>query len=214
MLLTVAVTGGGSVTGGTAINCPTPLCFESHWPGTVVTLTAAPGPGEVFAGWGGACAAAGTILTCNVTMSLTRNVTATFVLNTLTVTVSGTGTVTSNVPGVGTGISCNPTCADNYNVGTIVTLTATPDPGEAFTGWSGACVGTTPTCVVTMNATQNVSASFGGLGCTDPTATNYNPLAVVDDGSCIFSGRSIVITVDVTDGQGGKATKTLKLTPQ
>ena len=58
-------------------------------------------------------------------------------------------------------------------------------------------------------------------GCTDPTATNYDPLAVLDSGGCTYTtpppppaDRSITITVDVTDGQGGKATKTLKLTPQ
>ena len=293
MLLTVAVTGGGSVTGGTAINCPATPCSESHWPGTVVTLTATPGPGEAFTGWGGACA--GPVLTCTVTMNTTQTVTANFAPNTLAVAVTGTGTVISDIPGTGVGISCNPTCADNYNVGAVVTLTATPGAGQYFTGWGGACAGATPTCVVTMSAAQNVTAAFGAQdslsvtilgsgdvtsdvgvincidnagscsdifipgtvvtltatpsagyaftgwtgactgtgacvvtmagatsvtamfelsGCTDPTATNYNPLAVVDDGSCIFSSNSIAITVDVTDGQGGKATKTLKLTPQ
>ena len=54
-------------------------------------------------------------------------------------------------------------------------------------------------------------------GCTDPTATNYDPLAVLDSGRCTYppaATKSITITVDVTDGQGGKTTKTLKLTPQ
>ena len=30
----------------------------------------------------------------------------------------------------------------------------------------------------------------GVLGCTDPAATNYNPLAIYDDGSCIIPGTS------------------------
>ena len=134
----------------------------------------------------------------------------------LTTTVSGGGSVTADIGA----IICPGVCNDFIYEGLTVTLTATPDPGEAFTGWSGACTGTVTTCVVTMSGAQNVSASFGGLGCTDPTATNYNPLAVVDDGSCIYTTtpppatNSITITVDVEDGQGGKATKTLKLSPQ
>ena len=77
---------------------------------------------------------------------------------TLTVTTegSGTGTVTANPAGLA------------YQAGTTVTLTATPDPGSSFEGWSGACSGT-GACVLTMDADKAVTARFeiidgGGTG--------------------------------------------------
>jgi len=44
----------------------------------------------------------------------------------------------------------------------LVTLTATPATGSTFDGWTGACTGTgtAPTCTVTMDQSQNVTARF------------------------------------------------------
>lgn len=52
-------------------------------------------------------------------------------------------------------------CSLSYPVQDIVTLTATPQSGSTFTGWSGACSGASPTCEVPMSAAPVVSASFG-----------------------------------------------------
>ena len=46
---------------------------------------------------------------------------------------SGSGTVTSHP----TGIDCGSDCSESYAFGSDVTLTATPDPGSVFAGWSG-----------------------------------------------------------------------------
>ena len=88
----------GSVTSnptGISCNVVTPAssagdCSEAY-PGTTVTLTAAPslslimtlgipttGAMSTFTGWGGACAPRGTNLTCTVTLDQVRNVTAAF----------------------------------------------------------------------------------------------------------------------------------------
>ena len=34
------------------------------------------------------------------------------------------------------------------------------------------------------------------LGCTDPTATNYDPLATIDDGSCVFPCIDVTLSID------------------
>jgi hypothetical protein len=44
-------------------------------------------------------------------------------------------------------------------MGKNVTLTATPNSGAAFVGWSGACTGTGD-CVVTVDADKTVAATF------------------------------------------------------
>jgi hypothetical protein len=91
-------------------------------------------------------------------MSAARFVTATFV-NTysLTVSTSGNGAVTSTP----SGINCGSDCSERYDYNTDVTLTATASPGSDFTGWGGACSGTTTnTCRVTMSTARSVTANF------------------------------------------------------
>jgi hypothetical protein len=72
--LTVSVLGDGRVT-ATGIDCPGD-CAESYPLGAQVTLTAVPQPGWRLYGWSGACSGANA--TCTVGMSVSRNVTATF----------------------------------------------------------------------------------------------------------------------------------------
>ncbi|MFN2417664.1 MAG: hypothetical protein ABR593_01905, partial [Candidatus Limnocylindria bacterium] len=80
------------------------------------------------------------------------------------------GTVTSDPAG----IECPPDCSELYADGTVVTLTATPEPGSVFTGWSGDCDGSS-TCQVTMSATRSVGARF------DPIPVTHS-LSVARDG--------------------------------
>jgi len=79
---------------------------------------------------------------------------------TLTVTKAGTGTgtVRSQVEG----INCGSDCMEYYNPDTIVTLTAAPDTGSYFAGWSvdSVIVSQALTCKVTMNAAKTVTAAF------------------------------------------------------
>jgi Divergent InlB B-repeat domain len=77
---------------------------------------------------------------------------------TLTVTVTGSGSVTDNF----SEISCPSTCTASYTANTVVTLTATPSGGYAFTGWSGACGGV-GSCSVLMSGAQAVTATFSAI---------------------------------------------------
>lgn len=88
---------------------------------------------------------------------------------------SGSGSVTSSPEGV----ACPDGCFYAYESGTHVTLTAHPAPGSAFTGWSGGgCTGT-GTCQITMNADNNVTATFNAKS---PTAEEPPPPA---EGKCL-----------------------------
>lgn len=80
-------------------------------------------------------------------------------LTSFTLTVSKSGTGTGMVASSPAGISCGSTCSANFDSGVVVNLTATPDSGSTFAGWSGACTGT-GACSVTMDAAKSVSANF------------------------------------------------------
>jgi uncharacterized repeat protein (TIGR02543 family) len=68
--------------------------------------------------------------------------------HTLTVNKVGDGTVTLNPPG---GV---------YAAGTDVQLTATPDAGFTFAGWSGAVTGATNPITVIMDGNKTITVTF------------------------------------------------------
>ncbi len=85
---------------------------------------------------------------------------------TITRTGSGTGTVTAPV-GTNDGINCGTNCSEAYNSGTMVTMTATPDVGSVFGGWTG-----NSDCSdgqVTMNADKTCTAIFNVPDTQAPT---------------------------------------------
>ena len=80
---------------------------------------------------------------------------------------SGSGSVASTAGGFScsagtcTATVCSAgTCTALLQGGASVTLTATPASGFAFSGWTGACSGSTSTCTVVMSAAKSVTATF------------------------------------------------------
>jgi len=78
---------------------------------------------------------------------------------TLTKSGSGTGTVVSSPAAINCGTAC-PGASAQFVDGTSVGLTATADTNSHFTGWSGACTGTTNPCVFTISADTSLDAAF------------------------------------------------------
>ena len=149
--------GSGTVTSVPAgIDCGTD-CSHLFDSGTPVTLTAKEKEGDSFTGWTGACTGSDPV--CELTMDSDKATTAIFASSPFFLGVgkagNGSGTVTSE-PGK---IDCGTTCSDLFEGDTVVTLTATPDSGSTFEGWSGACTGT-GTCLLTMDEDKAVTATF------------------------------------------------------
>ena len=71
----------------------------------------------------------------------------------LTVTAVGNGTVTS----APASISCGSTCSTTISQHSATILTAAPDPGYVFTGWTGGlCSGVTTTCTISTNEENQI----------------------------------------------------------
>lgn len=82
------------------------------------------------------------------------------VIYTLSVT-SVNGTVTSNPAG----INCPGDCSEGFDegAGASMTLTAAPNVGYRFVGWSGDASGTSNSVTVAVNANKNVTANFARI---------------------------------------------------
>jgi hypothetical protein len=170
--LSVAIQGDGT---GTVASTPSgitcsPQCVGNFASGSKVTLQATAAPNSAFIGWsGGGCSGTGS---CVITLNANTNVTATFDATHFELGVdllgSGEGSVTSNV----SGIACPDDCSETYASGTQVVLTASAAGGSTFTGWSGACTGTS-ICFVVMSATRNVGATFALVDGNDIFASGF-----------------------------------------
>ena len=51
-------------------------------------------------------------------------------------------------------------CVQQFRARQSVQLTAYPNPGSVFTGWTGDCLGTSASCTVTMDKARAVTANF------------------------------------------------------
>ena len=174
-----AITGDGNVADGTAgdIDCDdsslTGTCSDTYDAGTTVTLTATPDTGWRFGSWGGDCSSE-TTDTCTITdIQAAKSVSVTFIeVHDVVVTVVGTGgTVTDGAEGALSCTSASSPCTETYDATTNVTLTAAPDTGYQFDGWTGTdagdCSGTTCT-FSSLASAKAVTATFTS-GATPPT---------------------------------------------
>lgn len=120
--------------------------------------------------------------------------TASVVINARSLTATkrgnGTGTVFS-FPG---GITCGSACNTTFASATAVTLTAVPDPGSTFVGWSGGgCSGTQP-CSISLTGDSTVFAIFAPTPAIPPPSSQWTTLGP--------EGVSAsVVTIDPNDPQ-------------
>jgi hypothetical protein len=154
--LTTRISGLGSVSNN-------PLGSD-FLPGTVVTMTATPSAGYQLTSWGSACAGSAATCTITVNAATTVNVTFSLIGAPVPAPVPAPGTAPSfklivKTNGKGTA-SSNPS-GTSFAKGTVVTVSAVPDPSATWTGWTGGgCSGLALTCTVTINADTTVQANF------------------------------------------------------
>jgi uncharacterized repeat protein (TIGR02543 family) len=133
-----------SATNGTVSLSPVGGSYIS---GTQVTLTAKPNAGYVFVDWSGDFS--GSENPVKITVDANKNITANFKRITYTLTINAVNGKVLMEPEGGT-----------YNSGAFVTLTAEPDSGYVFDGWSGSLTGEQNPALITMNQNKNITAIF------------------------------------------------------
>ena len=134
--LTASAGDGGTVSGeGT---------FAS---GTQVSVTATPSSGYSFSGWSNGSTTNPLTVTLNSNTTITANFQV--IVNSYTLTVSA---------GEGGSVSSE---GGEYEEGTEVTITATPEEGYEFTGWSDGS--TDESITFSLNSNLNIEATFQRL---------------------------------------------------
>jgi surface protein len=118
--------------------------------GSTANLIASPADGYVFDKWTGATGDSVTTLVIDADKEVIGNFKR--IQYALTVTIVGQGTVAEKVIKEGS--------ITNYNGGTVVELTASPEDGWEFKEWSGALIGSTNPVEITLDKAKNVTATF------------------------------------------------------
>ncbi len=169
---------GGIISGGGTFNS----C-------SLVTVTATPNAGYTFTNWTEGATVVSTNANYTFTLNGNRTLVANFAINTYTLTVTSVnGTVTKNP---------NQT---NYDHGSNVILTATPNAGYTFTGWSGDATGSTNPLTVTMNSNKNITANFTAIQYTVSLSSNPAAGGNTSGGGTFNSGSSVTVTATANAG--------------
>lgn len=204
------VMGWARVTSSPAgIDCPGD-CAGDFASASTVQLTTQPAPGFAFTQWAftnnGSMGCEGSRdATCSLTIradndfapaitALVRPATQLFAVP------AGSGTL-QIAPGdpAGSGAACMlarpplsglpPECAPRLVRGTTVRVTAVPDPGARFVGWSDfACPASSMTCELTMDGDQYITATFSPVFLTISPGTFGDITATPPGLVCVFGG--------------------------
>ena len=134
--------------------------------------------------------------TANNTAGDTNSVAAT--LHTLSLVKSGAGSGT--VVSVPAGVNCGASCAMSVADGGQAILTATAAAGSIFTGWSGACTGSTNPCTVpAMTADATVTANFA-LSATVTMTSGAGGTVSPSTSLTVAVGSTVVYTLSPDPG--------------
>ncbi|MDT7044129.1 DUF1800 family protein [Candidatus Nitronereus thalassa] len=158
--LTLNIVGLGEVISDPeGLECEAGTCVGQFPQGTEVVLQPKPGENQVFGEWAGGCTGSEG---CKVTLNAPVVITATFTPPPpppnvdLSVTVVGDGSVVITP----VNLTCTTgTCTNPIPTGTIVTISAIPNTGQSFSGWTGACSGI-GSCALTVTAATAATATF------------------------------------------------------
>jgi hypothetical protein len=114
---------------------------------------------------------------------------------------SGRGLVTSSP----SGIACGANCATAFAPETLVTLSASPEFGSAFAGWSGACSGQSNRCTLPVSAARTVIARFVRNGSTiDHSGYWVSPEVLGSGAGNLEAGSVVAMTHRADSGQIAK----------
>ncbi|MHC4568159.1 MAG: InlB B-repeat-containing protein, partial [Planctomycetota bacterium] len=155
--------------------------------GDTLTITASPDAGHHFTGWSGS--ASGTANPLTVTVTSNMGITANFAINQYTVTVGSTAGGSTDQEG-----------SHTIDHGDTLTITASPDVGYHFTGWSGDASGTANPLTVTVTSNMGITANFAINQYTVTGTSGANGSIAVAGATTVTYGSDLAFTATPAAG--------------
>ena len=152
--------------------------------GDQVTLTATPDEGYEFSGWSDGNTEATRVITASEDLTITATFTELEYSYQLTVTSTEGGSISSE--------------GGEYNEGTEVTITATPDEGYRFIGWSDGS--TEESITITLNSDTTITANFQVIISYTLTVTAGEGGSVSTEGGEYEDGTELTLTATPDEG--------------
>ncbi|MFN8443764.1 MAG: CotH kinase family protein [Caldilineaceae bacterium] len=115
--------------------------------------------------------------------------------------VNRTGTGAGTVTTLSNAINCGTQCAVTFDIGTTqsLNLSATPQAGSIFAGWSGVCSGTN-ICSLSITQTAIVTAIFNLKTYTVALSANPSAGGAVSGGGSFNHGTSVTVVATANNG--------------
>lgn len=159
--VTISKNGDGSgrvLSSPTGINCGA-TCSNTFPKYSQIELYAIPDADSKFVGWSGDADCQDGLLRgaadCNCTATFEKLPAQRYTLH-----VQFNGTGLGNVSGTPIGLYCSSTCTIEVEPGVEVRLSARPEPGSIFSGWSGDVTGSEYSITFTMDSNKDIIATF------------------------------------------------------
>ena len=185
--LTILLQGNGSTT-------PSPLISHDYDDGEEVEISAAPASGWQFDSWSGDVANSLSSST-TVTMDEDKTIVASF----SEIPLSAYTLSLSCKPKEGGKVVPTPLVSTNqYHADTLVTLSAIPAEGYAFSGWGGDLNGSDDSITMVMDSNKNVIANFGLV--QKSTGFIVSSLSVLPDK--VTPKQTVHILVNIANSSG------------
>jgi len=169
--------------GGTVLRNPAKTSYDH---GTEVIVTAEPENGYAFAGWWSGETLVEEAIEYAVEMDGNKTLTAKFVL-----IPPNSYSLEIHVNDVHGGTVHRSPSDPFYVSGTVVTVTAEPEFGYEFTGWSGDATGTANPVTITMDEDKELTASFEQLMSgtfTDPRdSKTYEWVRIINESGTAYN---------------------------